>query len=241
MNSEPHAQQSRRDFLRTVALSAGVASLPATVRAAAEGEAAHVSAAPEAAVYLCFGPEEAAFVEALVTVLCPADEYTPGGVDCGLAQFMDRQLAGGFGKGERLYLRGPWRSGRPEDGYQLPLTPEKFFKVGLTAANRACVQKHGRDFAALSATDADAFLRDLVDGRLPQAEVPLAEWFNELVYPLFTQACFSDPMYGGNRDKVFWRMVGYPGLPAVNGVNMVKYRGKPFPGSRTPKSIEDFS
>ncbi|MEO6004848.1 MAG: gluconate 2-dehydrogenase subunit 3 family protein [Opitutus sp.] len=241
MNSERHAQQSRRDFLRTVALSAGVASLPGTVRAADAVEPAQAPAALEATVYFSLGPDEAAFVEALVTVLCPADEYTPSGVDCGLAVFIDRQLAGAFGKGERLYLRGPWRSGRPEDGYQLPLTPEKFFKVGLAAANRACGQKHGQDFSALSAADADAFLQDVADGKFSQAEVALAEWFNELVYPLFTQACFADPLYGGNRDKVFWKMVGYPGLPAVNGVNMVKYRGKPFPGSRAPKSIEDFS
>ena len=71
--------------------------------------------------------------------------------------------------------------------------------------------------------------------------VPLAEWFNDLVYALFNQACFADPIYGGNRDKVFWKMIGYPGLPAVNGLNMAKYRGVPFPGAKTPKSIEDFS
>jgi len=28
----------------------------------------------------------------------------------------------------------------------------------------------------------------------------LGEWFNELVYPLFVQSCFADPIYGGNRD-----------------------------------------
>jgi gluconate 2-dehydrogenase gamma chain len=56
--------------------------------------------------YLSFGPEEAGFVEAMVDVMCPADELTPGGVDCGLAIFIDRQLAGGFGKGARLYMRG---------------------------------------------------------------------------------------------------------------------------------------
>ena len=39
-------------------------------------------------------------------------------------------LAGGFGKGARLYMRGPWREGKPELGYQLPLTPEQFFSDG---------------------------------------------------------------------------------------------------------------
>ena len=48
-------------------------------------------------------------------------------------------------------------------------------------------------------------------------------------------------MYGGNYDKVFWKMIGYPGLPATNTINMVQYRGKPYPGSADPKSIVDFS
>ena len=30
-------------------------------------------------------------------------------------------------------------------------------------------------------------------------------------------------------------------LPATNTVNVIQYRGKPFPGSKDPKSIADFS
>ena len=45
----------------------------------------------------------------------------------------------------------------------------------------------------------------------------------------------------GNRDKVFWRLIGYPGLPGVHSRDMVMYRGKPYPGAKTPKSIADFS
>ena len=61
--------------------------------------------------YLSFGPDEAGFVEVMVNVMCPADALTPSGVDCGLAAYIDRQLAGGFGKGARLYMRGPWARG----------------------------------------------------------------------------------------------------------------------------------
>jgi gluconate 2-dehydrogenase gamma chain len=48
-------------------------------------------------------------------------------------------------------------------------------------------------------------------------------------------------MYGGNNNKVFWKMVGYPGLPATHTLDMVQYRGKPYPGAKDPKSIVDFS
>lgn len=101
--------------------------------------------------------------------------------------------------------------------------------------------KHGKPFDQLAPADAGAFLDDLAAGKVSDAQVPMAAWFNEIVYPLFTQACFADPIYGGNVGKAFWRMIGYPGLPATNSVNMVQYRGKPFPGAKDPKSMADFS
>jgi gluconate 2-dehydrogenase gamma chain len=251
MEPEDTAKLDRRRFLqRTLIAAGGAAALaprlvgagPSETPASGPGAALPPPAPAEAVtVYESFSPDEAAFVEAMVTIMCPADGLTPNGVDCGLALFIDRQLAGGFGKGERLYRRGPWRKGRPELGYQLPLTPEEFFKAGLAAADAACRRRHGRAFAALDPAEADRFLHALAGGEIADGRLPLAQWFNELVYPLFNQACFSDPIYGGNKDKVFWRMIGYPGLPAVNGLNMVKYRGKPFPGAKDPKSIEDFS
>jgi gluconate 2-dehydrogenase gamma chain len=191
--------------------------------------------------YQSLGPDEASFVEALVNVMCPADEFTPSGVDCGLAIYIDRQLAGGFGKGERLYMRGPWNQGKPQHGYQLPLTPEQFFKAGVAAANEASQTKVGKDFADLSPVDADTLLHDLAADKAKDARVPLGSWFNELVYPLFIQACFADPIYGGNVGKVFWKMIGYPGLPATHAQDMVEFRGKPYPGAKDPKAIADFS
>jgi gluconate 2-dehydrogenase gamma chain len=46
-------------------------------------------------------------------------------------------------------------------------------------------------------------------------------------------------MYGGNRNKVSWRMVGYPGLPATWATKAEAYRGKKV--SIEPQSIADFS
>jgi gluconate 2-dehydrogenase gamma chain len=231
-------ESSRREFIRNAAVASTLAAFSPVLQAAPTEALPTEAPAPG---YLSFGSDTAAFVEALVDVMCPADEFTPRGVDDGLAIFIDRQLAGAYGRGERLYLRGPWRPGLPQDGYQLPMTPEQHFKAGVTEANEACRQQHGRAFAELGVPAADAFLLALSEGKVAGGRLALAEWFNELVYPLFIQACFADPIYGGNRNKVFWRMIGYPGLPAVNGLNMAKYRGQPFPGARNPKSIQDFS
>jgi gluconate 2-dehydrogenase gamma chain len=224
---------SRRIFLKHA--GAGALVMASAVAAPAT--------APEAALvgYQSFSPDEGAFVEALVNVMCPADNLTPNGVDCGLATFIDRQLAGDFGRGDRLYRAGPWKRGKPQLGYQLPLTPEQFFKAGIAAVEAACARQFGKRFNELSPAEADAFLQDVTAGKVADLRVPLAQWFNELVYPLFTQACYADPIYGGNRGKVFWKLIGYPGLPAFHTRNMVTYRGKAFPGAADPKSMEDFS
>ena len=146
-----------------------------------------------------------------------------------------------YGKGAGRYQRGPFRRGRPECGLQLPLTPEQFFKAGIAAVNAVCSRDRGMPFDQLRPTAADTVLNDVAGGRVTDERLPLAAWFNELVYPLFVEGCFADPMYGGNRNAVFWRMIGYPGLPATHTLDMVRYRGKPYPGAQTPKSISDFS
>src|SRR5262249_36901114 len=254
-SSNIDAKIGRRGFLKSVAAATGavplaprlpvaigitsVAARSGTARAA-DGPGASKLPAPEGG-YQSLSPDEAGFVEALVNIMCPADGLTPSGTDCGLATYIDRQLAGGFGKGERLYMRGPWKQGKPQHGYQLPLTPEQFFKAGVAVANEASQKKFGKDFADLPPADADAFLHDLADDKVNGVRLPLGSWFNELVYPLFVQACFADPIYGGNVGKVFWKMIGYPGLPATHAQDMVEFRGKPYPGAQDPKSIADFS
>jgi len=244
---------SRRNFLKGVARVTAIipihvqqaAPLVATLGTALAASAASAPGAGPAPLppdgYQFFSIEEAAFVEAMVTTMCPADELTPDGVQCGLATFMDRQLAGGFGSGERLYMEGPWQAGKPEQGYQLPFDPAGFFRAGLAAAQTACVAANGRKFEQLTPAQSDAFLQALGQGKHTDPRIPLAQWFNELVVPLFEQACFADPVYGGNRGKVFWRMVGYPGLPAFHTQDVVQFRGKPFPPAQQPQSIQDFS
>ena len=63
--------------------------------------------------------------------------------------------------------------------------------------------------------------------------------FFEAVLQSAMEGFFSDPIYGGNRNKVSWRMVGYPGLPASYADKALEYRGKKV--VIEPKSIADFS
>jgi gluconate 2-dehydrogenase gamma chain len=263
MKEHAPPKPTRRIFLKQIASVAGVApnvargGVVATLAGCANAEIrpgkppascppTTGSATPPTATalppttYESLGPVEAAFVEKMVDVMCPADALTPRGVDCGLAIFIDRQLARDFGKGARRYAHGPWKKGIPQAGNQLPMTPEQFFKVGLAAVTAESQRRFGGRFDQLDDERADALLDDIAAGKVADPRVPLDAWFNELVYPLFVQACFADPMYGGNRNKAFWKMIGYPGLPAKYAHEMVEYRGKPFPGAAAPRSIADF-
>jgi gluconate 2-dehydrogenase gamma chain len=66
-----------------------------------------------------------------------------------------------------------------------------------------------------------------------------AKPFFEALYQSAMEGFFADPIYGGNRNKVSWRMVGYPGLPASYGTKAAAYRGKKL--AIEPKSIADFT
>jgi len=232
---------TRRKFLEAAGL-AGASSLASTsVPAAIAAGDELKSAVPASIPYESLGPNEATFVEALVNIMCPADEYSPDGVECGLAVYIDRQLAGSYGKGAGRYQNAPFRTGKPECGLQMPLTPEQYFKAGIAAANAVCIRDRGKFFAELAPADAEQFLIEMQGDRVQIEGLSLGTWFNEMVYRLFVEACFADPMYGGNRDAVFWKMIGYPGLPATHALDVVRYRGKSYPGGKNPKSIADFT
>jgi len=55
--------------------------------------------------WVFFTADEAAIVEAAVDRLIPPDERGPGGKDAGCAVFIDRQLAGPFGRSDGLYMK----------------------------------------------------------------------------------------------------------------------------------------
>jgi gluconate 2-dehydrogenase gamma chain len=118
----------RRDFLKGAvvggAAAAGTAAIAPADMAQAQQTAGPANAAgPTAIGYIFLDLEEAAFVESLVDHMVPADELTPKGTDLGINIYIDRALAGAWGKGDRLYMQGPWKTGTPSQGYQLPLTP----------------------------------------------------------------------------------------------------------------------
>lgn len=233
----------RRDFLKT-AVVGGAAAAATGIQQPQSAQAQQPAAAPAAAApvfegYEFLNLEEAAFVEALVDHMVPADELSPKGTDLGINVYIDRALAGAWGKGDRLYMQGPWKQGVPNQGYQLPLTPAELYRAGIAATNAHCQKTYGKTFDHLDATQREAVLVGLSTAKITFDNGLPVRPFWGTVYQSVMEGMFADPIYGGNRDKAGWRMLGFPGAIAVNRENIAKFRDKVFPN--TPVGIADLS
>jgi gluconate 2-dehydrogenase gamma chain len=161
--------------------------------------------------WVYFTAEEGAAVEALVDRLIPPDPQTPGGKDAGCAVFIDRQLAGPYGTAERWYMRGPFVDGTPQQGNQSPLTPAARYRQALAALDKHCRTAYaGKSFAQLPDSEKDKLLSGLDKGEV-QLEGANGRAFFELLLQNTQEGFFADPVYGGNRNMVAWKMIGYPG------------------------------
>ena len=96
----------RRDFLKgaVVGGAAAATATPAVIAPQSAQAQQPAPAAPPPATYAFLNLEEAAFVEALVDHMVPADELSPKGTDIGINIYIDRALAGGHIPGVRLAL-----------------------------------------------------------------------------------------------------------------------------------------
>jgi len=231
----------RRTFLVGAGIAGTVAATgidPAPAAAAAPPESAPVptpTAQPEA--WLTLNPTEAAFVTAAVDTLIPADDLTPSASACGVAVFIDRQLAGAYGSGARLYRDGPFLKGKPEQGYQLALTPRDYFRAGIAATNDWTRRRHGNDFDRLAEAERELALREMEQGKAEFSGFSSKDFFEALL-AITMEGFFSDPIYGGNREMAAWKMVGYPGLPASYRNDVKTYFNKKY--DKPPQSIADF-
>jgi gluconate 2-dehydrogenase gamma chain len=233
----------RREFLTSVTVvGAASASALAPVPAAAQTVSPTPSAqhTAEAAGYAYLKPAEQAFVEALVDHMIPKDELTGSGTEIGIATYIDRALAGAWGKGDRLYKEGPWQRGTANQGYQLPLTPAELYRAGIQGSNSYCKKTFGKDFDRCTAEQKETFLKDMAAGKITLNGGLQGRDFFAMFYENVMEGLFADPIYGGNKDKAGWKMIGFPGVMANNAENIKKYGdGKKF--TADPVSIADMS
>jgi gluconate 2-dehydrogenase gamma chain len=133
-----------------------------------------------------FSEAAALAVAAIAERIIPGDPGRPGAIDAGVVTYIDRTLAG-F-----------------EDDLQA------LYDAGLKELDRRCAQDHGAPFTELTTAAQDDLLRPALDAET-SADGDLLAAFLATVRRHTIEGFFSDPMYGGNRDAVGWRLVGFPG------------------------------
>jgi gluconate 2-dehydrogenase gamma chain len=175
-----------------------------------------------------FSAEDAATIGAMANRIFPKDKLGPGATDLGVVEYIDGQLATGWGQGERMYRPGPFFI--PTDsghGWQYAMTPADAYRVALDSLDKYTKAKfHGKTFSALKPAQQDKVLTNLETGAKP-----VAPFFNEILAPDFfslfyenvKEGLFADPSYGGNRGVEGWKLIRYPGDPMARGDNNFKF------------------
>jgi gluconate 2-dehydrogenase gamma chain len=162
--------------------------------------------------YVFFAAAEAAFIEAAVGRLIPNDAVGPGAVEAGVPFFLDRQLAGPFGRGDHYYLGGPWPTGTPEQGYQSRFNPAQLYRAAIAAIDQyVSATLNAAAFSKLAADDQDQALKGLESGDIKLDGGVDSKSFFAMLLQNTKEGYFSDPIYGGNKDMAAWKMIGFPG------------------------------
>ncbi len=170
---------------------------------------------------------EAAFIDAAIDRLIPSDALGPGAVEAGVTVFIDRQLAGPFGKAVDWYMQGPWAAGTEQQGYQQRRTPAELYRAAIKVIDARARQTSNMSFDALTTTEQDDMLHTLEDDKIDLGDVS-AKTFFTLLWQNTQEGFFADPIYLGNRSFAGWKLIGYPG-PRYNYDDAIRHFGERYP------------
>jgi gluconate 2-dehydrogenase gamma chain len=146
-----------------------------------------------------FNADEMRTLDAVTARVMPSEPDGMGAREAAVVTYIDRAVAGYFRDLQGIY------------------------RIGLQRLNDCCRAGYGRSFPDLSNTEQDETLLALESAGdasvSPVVAAMLAADSRESILPRFfaivrehtIQGMFCDPLYGGNRDFVGWRLIGFPG------------------------------
>lgn len=155
-----------------------------------------------------FDENEALIVAAATSRIFPSDESSPGAKEAGVVVYIDRQLAGPYGRDAHRYTEPPFEDGPAEFGYQGKASPSEVYREGLRKL---------KGFENLSTADQDNALKEIESTH-----------FFSLLHRHSIEGMFSDPIHGGNIDMVGWQMIGFPGPQMSYFDDVDKHFGEAF-------------
>ena len=212
------SQMKRREFLTLPRTAVGGLLLYTLA-----GEPLRLSAQQNGSVKVplrFFTEAEARVISAACERIFPNDAAGPGATEAAVVIFIDRQLAGPYGRDKYRYTKGPFVESYPEHGYQAKDAPRDIYRQGL--------RDLGDGFASLPM---DAQIQKL-------ASIEKSRFF-QLLRTHTIEGMFADPMHGGNAGLIGWQLIGYPG-PVMNyRAEIDKHYGMPY--RPKPQSMEQIT
>ena len=155
-----------------------------------------------------FTETDALIVAAAASRIFPSDDSGPGAREAGVAIYIDRQLAGSYGRDRYRYTQPPFEDAPRELGYQGKETPRQIYRQGL---------KGLKGFHLLPPEEQDKALQGI------ESSV-----FFALLRQNTIEGMFCDPLHGGNTDMVGWQLIGFPGPRMSNYDDVEKHYGEAF-------------
>ena len=95
-------------------------------------------------------------------------------------------------------------------GWQMQ-SPADVYRAAILEVNRYTMDSKGVVFAKLSADDRDGILKLLESGDAELKGGVEAKAFFALLLQNTIEGFFADPLYGGNRQMIGWKLIGFPG------------------------------
>ena len=131
--------------------------------------------------------DELSALDALVARIVPGDAGDPGAREAGVVVYLDRALAGPYAEWQLAY------------------------REGLRLLNGHALETYGGKIHELAESDQDAIVAALEDNQVPGFAGNGAADFFAMVWAHTVEGLLCDPAYGGNRDAVGWKLIGFPG------------------------------
>jgi hypothetical protein len=140
-----------------------------------------------------FNPSQHAQLQAVLEAIWPGSADNPGATDAGAADYVDQLLAM---PDSVYYDLANWRS---------------MYVAGLAMLAGASPARFSTPLEKLTVAQMTQLLADLAAGTLQG--FPSDTWQKSFFATLrghCIEGCLADPRWGGNRDGVIWKWLGYP-------------------------------
>ncbi len=193
-----------------------------------------------------FDPHQRATIAAAMARIIPTDD-TPGASEAGAIDFLDRYLSGtGFVYAKPDGSGFETLAGRSEQAWRARIDiMRRKYADGVRELDSRSRHSSGADFVGLSPDQQDVVLKaaetreDWPDSALspayaiggPAASGPALQQTSTEVdldfLPLLVvhtrQGFYADPLYGGNRGRIGWEVIGFPGPASLADVHSGRY------------------